>query len=67
MNGLHVLNCSLLPFKNKAFRERRLHRFNRNFSVIEVNYIFKKMRKTSESVNDAICSVPLIRASQGAF
>lgn len=67
LNGLHVLGCSLLPFKNKAFHEGRLHSPNRNFSVIEVNYIFRKRRKTSESVNDAICSVPHIRASQGAF
>lgn len=67
LDRLHVLGCSLLPFKNEAFREGRLHRSNRNFSVIEVNYIFKKRRKTSESVSDAMCNVPHTRGSQIAL
>ena len=36
LNGLRILGCSLLPFKNEAFHEGRLFRFNRDFSVIEV-------------------------------
>ncbi|KAF2987125.1 hypothetical protein EK904_012061 [Melospiza melodia maxima] len=35
LDGLHVLDCSLLPFKHEAFHKGRLHRFNRNFCVIE--------------------------------
>jgi len=40
LKELHILGCSLLPFKNGTFPEGRLFRFNRDFSVIEVSYIF---------------------------
>lgn len=37
LNGVHILGCSLLPFKNEAFHEGRLFPFDRDFGVIEVN------------------------------
>lgn len=45
LNELHILDCSLLPLKSEAFHESRLFRFNRDFSVIEVTYIFFKKRE----------------------
>lgn len=40
LHGLHLLSCSLLPFKSVALCDSKLLGHNGDFSVIEVSQIF---------------------------